>query len=77
MLAALFLGYKGVWHFGREYDKQVEETEFWKGKYFELAGASRDVAKAAAQHTVLTPEEADVALRIIRDTARNDSKAAQ
>lgn len=70
MLAALVLGYRKIWVWGWIYQEKAREASEWKGLYLTSIRHAEDVAVAARQHTTLTPEEADVALRIIREAGR-------
>lgn len=59
-----------LWVFGWIYRSKEREAEEWKALYLEAIGQTHEVAKAAVEHTVFTPEEAEVALRIVREAKR-------
>ena len=67
LIAALFGLYKQWWVPGWVYRKAVEEGEQWKAMTLSTLQAAADVARAAERHTTFTPEEAEVARRIVRE----------
>lgn len=70
MLAALFLGFRKIWVWGW-YSAQLErERDEWKAMALKGLQTAADMAQAGKQHTQLTPEEAEEALRIVRQAGR-------
>ena len=70
--AALFLGYKRVWTWGWYTAAVEKERDEWKAMALDGLKTAGDMAQASKQHTTLTSEEADEALRIIREAGRRE-----
>ncbi len=75
MLAALFFGYRRLWVFGWLYDDVVKQRDQWQQMAIHGLEAAASVAQAATKHTTLTSEEAETALRVIREAGRDRSVA--
>lgn len=71
MLAALFLGFRRIWVFGWLYDGAIKDRDEWKTLALKAMGNTQDVAEAAKAHTTFTPEQAEMALRLIREAGRS------
>jgi len=67
MLVALFLGFRRIWVWGWYATALEKERDEWKQMALGGLKAAADLAQASKKHTTLTPDEADVALRIIRE----------
>lgn len=70
MLAALFLGYKRIWVFGSYYMDAIRDRDEWKAIALRAMGSTHEVAQAAKKHTTFTPEEAEMARRIVAEAGR-------
>jgi hypothetical protein len=77
MLAALFFGYRRLWVFGWLYDDVVKQRDEWKSMAIHGLEAAAEVTQAAREHTIFSPQEAEVARRIVREADRTSSKAGQ
>lgn len=70
MLAALVLGYKKVWVFGWQLVEAEKRCADWQAIAQAALGQNSELIQAAKGHTTLTPEQADMALRIIREAGK-------
>ena len=75
MLAALFLGYRKIWVWGWYATDLEHQRDEWKQMAIHGLEAAASVAQAATRHTTLTSEEAETALRVIREAGRDRSVA--
>ncbi len=72
LVAALYGLYKQWWVPGWVYRAKEAEAEDWKQMAVHGLEAAAEVAKAAKRHTTFTPEEAELARRVIREAGTQD-----
>lgn len=65
MLGALFLGFKRIWVWGWYAAALEKERDEWKAMAIHGLQAALDVAQASKKHTTLTPEQAELAERLV------------
>lgn len=70
LFAALFGLYKKWWVPGWAYRELERERDEWKQMAIHGLEAAAEVAQAAKRHTTFTPEEAELARRIVRDAGQ-------
>lgn len=76
LIAALYGLYKQWWVPGWAWRALVQERDEWKQMALGGLQAAADLAQATKQHTIFTPEEADVARQLVREAGRRKSGAA-
>jgi hypothetical protein len=72
LLALALLSFYKRWVvMGWQYDAVARERDEWKAMALAGLQTAADVSQAAKRHTMFTPEEAEIALRVVREAGRS------